>query len=250
MLNENFHTFLVRNYASTLSSRKRNLFIKSWVLENMPELVISFKKNQKAINFYHYCRKHNKDFKSDISYSDAVDYIDNMIDEFPDVYTILKNISSADYQRLKRLSLCIKKMFRKANKNNLKVRFLTFTISPEALEKYKLSYFRKSVCDYLSKNYEEYIANIDYGKENERVHFHALVLENHKVDKEIFLKFTNKFGYVKNKPVKTDLEDRRRLSKYILKLTNHAVKNTTKQNRVIYCRNYQKKELRNYLRHT
>ena len=78
-----------------------------------------------------------------------------------------------------------------------------------------------------------YVANIDYGSKNKREHYHALI----NCDKVDF-KSWRKYGNINAKRVRNkDIEsDKTKLSKYIAKLSNHAIKETTKRSCLIYSR--------------
>ena len=74
------------------------------------------------------------------------------------------------------------------------------------------------------------MANIDYGKTTGREHYHAVITSETKPPKSW------KYGFIDILKVKTTDNDTTRISKYISKLTNHAIKHTTKSKRIIYSR--------------
>ena len=87
------------------------------------------------------------------------------------------------------------------------------------------------------------MANIDYGKENEREHYHGIILVNEQLEikktkvNNLYkksLQVWEKNGFSDLKEIK--IPNEKALSKYINKLTNHAKKDSTKKQRVIYCR--------------
>jgi hypothetical protein len=78
-----------------------------------------------------------------------------------------------------------------------------------------------------------YVANIDYGAKNKREHYHALI-NCDKIDFSNWRKYGNiNAERVKNKDIESD---KIKLSKYIAKLSNHAIKETTKRSCLIYSR--------------
>lgn len=108
--------------------------------------------------------------------------------------------------------------------------FVTLTFSEKTLtntsEETRHSYVKR----YLKEHANCYVANIDYGRAKEREHYHALIqLEN--------LNCTDwhKYGGIKVERVRS-ANDYKRLSTYIAKLTNHAMKETANRARIIYSR--------------
>lgn len=78
-----------------------------------------------------------------------------------------------------------------------------------------------------------YILNIDYGKKNDRLHYHCIVGTN--VSDNLRFHLDNVypcFSYTER--IRLNSNDFRKVSKYLDKLTNHAVKDTTKKSRVLY----------------
>lgn len=131
-------------------------------------------------------------------------------------------IVNAERQRTKRLRNRISKYLNSGN-----CLFLTLTFNNECLsnttEQTRREYVRKWLKTYSSK----YIANIDYGKKNGREHYHAII----QVDRVDFTTWNH--GTCNGQRVKSTSDDLA-LSKYICKLTNHAIKNTTKRKALIY----------------
>ena len=61
-------------------------------------------------------------------------------------------------------------------------------------------------------------------------HYHAVITSDQRPPK------TWSYGFIDILKVKTTENDTKRVSKYISKLTNHAIKHTTKSKRIIYSR--------------
>lgn len=104
--------------------------------------------------------------------------------------------------------------------------FMTLTFDDDALatsEDTRRQYVRR----WLSK-YGAYVGNKDFGKDNGREHYHA-VLQANKVDFKSWTHGTVKVEKIRNPNCKA-------LSKYVAKLTNHAIKETTHGSRIIYSR--------------
>lgn len=136
-----------------------------------------------------------------------------------------KKINHASYKRTTRLKERIQKMLL-----NGQCIFLTLTFSNDTLQQTTQETRRKYVSRYLKENCSQYIANIDYGSRNEREHYHAVVL----CDKVNYSAWHH-LGAIKGEKVR-DTDDFTKLAKYVDKLTNHAIKETTKRNHLIYSR--------------
>lgn len=98
--------------------------------------------------------------------------------------------------------------------------------------------FLKSVC-------KVYIANKDFGKKNEREHYHAvcagfyddatLALVHDKRGAHTTLIGWDR-GFSNWESIGLDVDDTRKVAKYIAKLQNHATKETAAKERMIYSR--------------
>lgn len=111
--------------------------------------------------------------------------------------------------------------------------WLTLTFSEEVLNSTTLETRRKYVQRQLKQVSNYYVANIDFGKNTEREHFHALVVGVlHRSD---FQDWIDNYGYIWIENV-YQTKSEVKLSKYISKLTNHAIKETTKRQCYIYSR--------------
>lgn len=142
-------------------------------------------------------------------------------------YKLIKEcskINQSSYKRTKRLKDRIIEMF-----NNGECLFITLTFKDELLNNTTPEYRRKLVSRYLKKTSLCYVANIDFGKTNHREHYHAVVLSN-KLD----LTLWHPYGAIKALRCHNNQISACKLSKYVCKLTNHAIKETTKQIRIIY----------------
>ena len=78
-----------------------------------------------------------------------------------------------------------------------------------------------------------YILNVDYGKTTEREHYHCVLGTNWDMDINQFIQ--NAYPcFSLSIQCKKGLNDYKRLSKYINKLTNHCLKASTKKQRLVY----------------
>jgi hypothetical protein len=71
------------------------------------------------------------------------------------------------------------------------------------------------------KNCDLYLGNIDYGEKKERIHIHVACVPNKTLNK------TWKYGAINIIKIKKGKSDGRKVSNYITKIVNHAVKKTT-----------------------
>ena len=160
----------------------------------------------------------------------------------------LKQIYKDDYINLKQILEARKKQNKKIkehlnyliNQNKYDIYFGTFTyddakrkktMNPKTLKKYVIRAIDKS---------EDYIINIDYGSQNERLHYHALIAyqKDHDIENDEAIKiYKDKVGFVLLKKIKTEQKDIEALSRYITKLTLHSLK--VKQNYVSTKKNTQ-----------
>lgn len=109
--------------------------------------------------------------------------------------------------------------------------FLTFTFTDRSLAVYSTDYLRLCVKRFLNLYSSLYIANVDYGKENGRIHFHAIALASH-----VHLK-SWKFGALNAERIHTS-EDSLCLARYVGKLANHSVKESTRREFIMYSRGF------------
>ena len=140
-------------------------------------------------------------------------------------YKVATNVNHASYKRTARLKERIREAVASGS-----AWFITITFSPETLAKTNEKTRRVYVSRWLKSLTPFYVANIDYGKNKGREHYHAVITSDERPPK------TWSYGFIDILKVKTTENDTKRISKYISKLTNHAIKNTTKSKRIIYSR--------------
>lgn len=138
-------------------------------------------------------------------------------------------IEKAKYSRAKRLSVKIENMLNKASLLDEKCLFLTITFNNDTLGVTSAQTRRKYVTLFLKSYCDCYVANIDFGKKNGREHYHAVVLPYTKINFNDW-----KYGCINFEYIHTP--NSRALAKYTAKLTNHAIKETTKRCATIYSR--------------
>lgn len=139
---------------------------------------------------------------------------------------IALQLNNNHYKRTRRL----KERIREAVESG-KAYFITITFNNDTLDKTSQKTRRIYISRWLKSLSPFYVANIDYGGLNGREHYHAVLTSDTEPAK------TWEYGFIDIKKVRTTENDTKRISKYISKLTNHAIKETAKQNYMIYSRN-------------
>lgn len=137
-------------------------------------------------------------------------------------------INQASYKRTKRLKDRIESMLL-----NGECLFLTLTFNDSALSTTTPKQRRVAVSRYLKLFNSKYVANIDFGSKNNREHYHAIINTSN-----IDLRAWREYGNINVERIRnTCIEsDKTRLAKYIAKLSNHCIKETTKRSSLLYSR--------------
>ena len=133
-----------------------------------------------------------------------------------------KRIFDAQHHRSYRLRKRITTMIEK------QCLFLTLTFTDETLQNTNATTRRRYIVKFLSQFNVPSIANKDFGKENGREHYHSII-QIDRIDYSLY-----DLGAINGIKVVVGNETDLRIAKYIAKLTNHAIKETTKQSRLIY----------------
>lgn len=108
--------------------------------------------------------------------------------------------------------------------------FVTLTFNDDILQRTSKETRRRYVSRYLKSQCSVYVANIDYGADFGREHYHAVV--NGRINPQMWL-----YGALNVQKMHNTSKDAEKISKYITKLTLHAVKHTTKNEKLIYSKN-------------
>ena len=111
--------------------------------------------------------------------------------------------------------------------------FLTLTFTNDVLNNTSEETRRRYVSRFLKSISTDYVANIDWGDETQREHYHAVVLGD-----DIDMSNWDKYGFSNCKKVSINdyTTNSSRMSKYIYKLSNHATKESTQRKKIIYSR--------------
>lgn len=197
-----------------------NYELKARVLSDYPEVIAL----QRKASLLSYLKSQGCDV--DPAYYEAV--YDTVFSFFEDdeakaIYREAEKINLAYYARVKRLKNRIAAMLLSGQ-----CYFLTLTFTDDVLQSTTDKTRRRYVTRFLKSQSDIYCANIDYGTQNGREHYHAVV----KAD-TIDMTPWDKLGFSNAKKI-ASADDYAPIAKYISKLTNHAIKATTRGTRAIY----------------
>lgn len=157
------------------------------------------------------------------------DVISWFCDEYNPLLPEMFRINCADHERRKRLNKRVADILMCGDDPC----FITFTFNDKTLAKCKPETLRQYVFRYLKKHCNLYVANIDFGAENGRIHYHAVCDCNPGSEWDTVLHY----GFISVEKIRIDeTATVERLSRYVSKLTNHAIKETTKRCALIYSR--------------
>lgn len=109
--------------------------------------------------------------------------------------------------------------------------FITLTFNNDILENTTKAKRLLIIKNYLNNQTDKYILNCDYGKLNEREHYHALVIA-----KDKFINFTLynlKYGHIQSRPL--NLNKNQSIESQTKILLNHALKETS-ESKIYYSR--------------
>lgn len=202
-----------------------NYELKSQVLENgLAERVKYLMRVRSYFEMPHdkeYFQKYNL---SDDEYRATLDEWSFLVEKRPDELQEAIRVVRNGVARTSRLRVRVSKIIQKPSV------FLTLTFRDDVLTSTSENTRHAYVKRFLKDINVPYVANIDYGAKNEREHYHALV-QSVRID---YSKW--KYGAINGQKIHDIKKSVKALPKYINKLANHAIKKTTKQNRIIYSR--------------
>ena len=161
-------------------------------------------------------------------------------------------INDAYYHRLGRLQNRVERMC------NIGCCFLTLTFDEVQLGIHSPEILRKRVQQYLNGFDVPYIANVDYGALNGRLHYHAVIcapLEQLSLEpwkrgycyyeevgsNRVFRVDKGIYERSRKRRDDTPEDNGARTSRYMNKLTNHALKETARGSNIMYCRGIDEK---------
>ena len=201
-----------------------NYVLKGWLLNERKDLIDSVKTINKSKYMHAYSINENDprflgvctDLESCLSLERELK------EENAFLYHEAEKINSATLKRNQRLKKRIASYIDSGN-----CLFLTLTFNDDVLELTSEDTRRQYVRKWLKSYSNCYVANIDYGLENEREHYHAVMVYPFRIESSEW-----PYGFSNIKKVKMGSESA--VAKYINKLTNHAIKKTCKRKALIY----------------
>lgn len=140
----------------------------------------------------------------------------NRLDEGQQTQQAINNLNQSYQRRDSRLKKRIENILQ-----NEHTYFITFTIAPKYYDLKYNTYLRK-IKEALA-GASNWVLNSDYGKTNERLHFHCLATFNLQLDYNT-LNAIYKYGSINFKPIYSTNE--KAIREYLNKTFNHAVKQT------------------------
>ena len=131
-------------------------------------------------------------------------------------------LNHAKYNRKRRLKNYMEKML----ETFPNVYFLTLTFSDKYINSNDETK-RKYVMRCLKSLTNYYVANVDYGKQFGRLHYHAITTEP--LTQEQW-----KYGFINCQKIRHNSTDIEKVAKYTTKFSNHALKDTNKTQKCLY----------------
>lgn len=225
-----------------------NYEFKSYILKEIPDSLEAVR-NVRKFGYYYNKAQDNRTSDDGIVWNAMLTRLEPYVAMAEELTESVRNecdlILNADKQRRKRLRAKINLMFMRGS-----CYFVTLTFNDEVLNSTTYKDRRIMVTRFLKTVGVEYVGNVDFGKTTEREHYHAIVrsytlcnIQYHYFKKygwicdecEQFSKWS-KNGFYTIKSCNKEENDIKKLASYVTKLTNHAVKETTKRNALIYSR--------------
>lgn len=227
----NFKDPILRGITSQCDDILKDLrsldYVKYCDITNTPSLYVGVSKDDGVIFPLDSKLRSMSMIEKDIDYKISLVVMNNTLSGYKNHYTeqdirqdlerINNNFNNKRYRVNKKVSFLL----------NDECLFLTLTFNDKTLSDTSDTTRRRYVRAYLNSLGCSFVCNIDYGKKNGREHYHALVNTTSCNYKE-----WHKNGAIKGEHVHVS-SDNKKLSRYIVKLTSHAIKNTTKNNRIM-----------------
>lgn len=172
-----------------------------------------------------------KEWKNNSYYQKVVEFLNPYHEVCPEILIECDKILDSLKKRKQRLKKRLDLMLNNYDTNT----FITLTFNDTCLHHTSPEERRLRVRRFL-KYFGCYVGNIDFGKENHREHYHAVV--SGKVTTELREVYYKLFygSNINFQNITTSKKSAEKLAKYVAKLTNHALKETTKREALLYSR--------------
>lgn len=234
---------------------KPNYQLKSMLFQDHPEWVQAVRGSRRYDYLIGRLNRYDDQAKASVRDPVVQKSLEELQDDFDIAVTLFENapvlfhecekIVDSDKQRKKRLRKRIERIMEKGS-----AYFVTLTFSDHSLASTDPKTRRTYVARFCKSISPDFVGNVDYGKQNGREHYHIVMYSSLLGD--IKYKFTKRYGWVCSDAVQfadwsnygfysikscgTDYVDKQKLAWYVSKLTNHAIKETTKRSALIYSR--------------
>lgn len=161
---------------------------------------------------------------------ELIDEYDALYNNFDDKMNLEESLK--DYKKYRKKTIRVRRKILKMMVLG-SCSFLTLTFNDDVLNSTTEETRRRYVARFLKSISTDYVANIDWGKQNGREHYHAVI---NGID--IDMSNWDKYGFSDCRTIgrKDDECTSSKISKYIYKLSNHATKETTRRKKIIYSR--------------
>ena len=159
---------------------------------------------------------------------ELIDEYDTLFEKFDDEMDIEKSLKQ--YKKYRKKTIRVRRKILKIMVLG-SCSFLTITFNDDVLNSTSEETRRRYVARFLKSISNDYVANIDWGKQNGREHYHAVVFGT-----DFDMSGWDKYGFSDCRTIgrKDDECTSSKISKYIYKLSNHATKETTRRKKIIY----------------
>ena len=208
---------------------------KSNILKNYNSLLVA---ERKATMFSYSLSRYRSTGEANYTmkrfFNGSLDYCETyqQLKKYCDITNLSKELKECErinhawFERVKRLQDRIETILMSSPSS-----FITLTFTNKVLQETSAETRRRYVARWCKQYGVAYVGNIDFGKNTNREHYHVIIAKTIQ-DKNW------PYGFMDIENINTDnTKSVICLSKYVSKLTNHAIKETTKRCCMIYSRN-------------
>lgn len=212
-----FDKILLMDEANKEFYRQQKALDKEVMKEIMQSPAMSW---VKIFDYVQYLLRTNQEIPETIDLHDLVAAMSQMT---PTQIIYARRANNIIRKRCQRLRSVLEKMFNIGN-----CIFVTLTFRDDVLDSTSAETRRRYVTRTMKTMSNVYVANIDYGELNEREHYHGIVVSD-KIDFTLW-----DYGWIFAERCIDSQQSIDKLSQYIDKFVNHALKQGTKRRNVIY----------------